>query len=65
MVYDIHGRICVKRGNRFFAVPKPATRTDRAATRSASGVGRNYWPDRVEMQSGGGRRAHVIANQRH
>lgn len=60
MVYDIHGRICVRRGNRFFAVIKPATRTDRFAARSASGITRNPWT-RVDSQKG---RARVIANQR-
>lgn len=61
MVYDIHGRICVKRGNRFYAIAKPTTKTDRIAARSASGVARNPW-DRVDEQKG---RARVIANQRH
>lgn len=60
MVYDIHGRICVKRGNRYFAVIKPASRTDRIAARSASGIVKNPF-DRVLLQAG---RARVISNQR-
>ena len=60
MIYDLHGRICTRRGDRYFAVPKPASRVDRVAARSASGIMRNPF-DRVLEQAG---RARVIANQR-
>jgi hypothetical protein len=60
MLHDIHGRICVKRGDRFYAVPKTLTRTDRMAARSASGIRSNPF-DTVLRQAG---RARVISNQR-
>jgi len=60
MIHVIHGRVCRKVGDRYFAIPKPASRTDRIAARSASGIVKNPF-DAVLMQAG---RARVISNQR-
>lgn len=68
MLYTIHGRVCVKRGSRYFAVDhtakigKAPTITDKAATRSADGVSRlNPWDRQVANRVG---HARVCWNQR-
>lgn len=62
MLHDIHGRICRKVGNRYFAMPKlNQTLTDKFAARSASAIGGKSWQRNVESQTG---RARVISNQR-
>jgi hypothetical protein len=62
MLHEIHGRICRKVGNRYFAMPplRRPTLVDRLASVSASGIRSNPW-NAVDRQTG---RARVISNQR-
>jgi len=58
----IHGRLCTRKGRRFYAVDK-ATNTivDKLAARSASGVLNNPF-DKVLLHGGRNMHAHVIRN---
>jgi hypothetical protein len=54
----IHGRLCKLVGNRWLAIPKPASLTDRIALHTTAGL-RTSWTRIMESPQGG----HVICNQ--
>ena len=59
MLYDNHGRVCRKIGNRFYAIPKQMGIVEQIAARN--GLRGSHWERRVESQKTGNR-ARVIVN---